>query len=111
MSKEETGVCKFKEMFIQMEKKNVYFSKATFYWLKCSDLEGKESRKNMLHISSSYLNKNNIDDQKVFSLSGLVLTEYSFFFLSTNKPCFYLTDCLNVSDMDLNPFLMLIWGC
>lgn len=61
-------------------KKNVYFSKATFYWLKCSDLEGKESRKNMLHISSSYLNKNNIDDQKVFSLSGLVLTEYSFFF-------------------------------
>lgn len=67
----------------------------------------------MHHISSSNLNKNISDDQKIFNLCGFFWIEYSRLFKATgtNKPRFYLTDCLNVSDMDLNPFLMLIWGC
>lgn len=67
----------------------------------------------MLYISSLNLNKNNCDDQKIFSLPGLVLIEYSYFYYflkatGSNKPCFHLSDCLNVSDMDLNSFPMLI---
>lgn len=80
---------------------------------KCSDVGGKKADKDVLYISSSNLNKNNCDDQKISSLPGLVLIEYSYFhyFLKAsgcNNSCFYLSDCLNVSDMDLNPFLMLI---
>lgn len=67
----------------------------------------------MLYISSSNLNKNNCDDQKISSLPGLVLIEHSYlyYFLKatgSNKPCFHLSGVLNVSDMDLNSFLMLI---
>lgn len=45
----------------------------------------RKAEQNMPHISSSNLNKNNIDDQKVFSLSGLVLTEHSSFILGFFK--------------------------
>lgn len=45
----------------------------------------RKAEKNMLHISSSNLNKNNTDDQKVFSLSGLVFTEHSSFILGFLK--------------------------
>lgn len=91
------------------------FSISARQWLRSEQnvqmLGERKADKDVPYISSSNLNKNNCDDQKIFSLPGLVLIEYSYFYYflkASNKPCFHSSDRLNVSDMDLNPFLMLI---
>lgn len=52
---------------------------------KCPDVGGKKADKDVLYISSSNLDKNNCDDQKIFSLPGLVLIEYSYFCINFQR--------------------------
>lgn len=92
-------------------KKNVYFLREHFTDWNVQILRGRTVEKICFIFYPHIWTKTTLMIKR-FSVS-LVLFWLSilFFFWSTNKPCFYLTDCLNVSDMDLNPFLMLIWGC